>query len=68
MTNPLQAPPATDGSCSANGHHRRDLPSQDLVALLHGLEERLATQPGHRAVQGNPHRPLGIDPTPHSRC
>lgn len=45
-----------------------DLPSQDLVALLHGLELRLATQPVIEHSKGILIGHLGIDPTPHSRC
>jgi hypothetical protein len=64
MNSPLPAPAidAPSGPAAANGRHRGDLPSQDLVAVVDGLEHRLATQPVIEQSKGILMSHLGIDP------
>ena len=64
MTNPLQAPAIVtpSGPAAANGHDRGNLHWHDLVALLDGLEHRLATQPVIEQSKGILTGYFGINP------
>lgn len=64
MTNPLQALAIVNpsGPAASNGHDHGDLQWHDLVALLDGLEYRLATQPVIEQSKGILMGHFGIDP------